>query len=634
MTTPEEQQETKPFLSFEDHEELEREHEEAIANFDKKHGWKSTPSGNDNGKNKSSTKAQQPRPAKEEYIQKYSSWNTLIEAIIVENKPYFAVVDYAANITNFVMPTIKLQESFELDEKTLFRPESSSNRPYTFKSQKDFENCIAKASKETLDSLFNKVLVMWKKFIDADDYHLKICVADTMFTYKQDVIGTTHYLFFIADNDAGKSNNLTMFNFLAYRNMMSNNMTYANIYNFLGSRDEGVGTLCEDEADTIDEDHDRMGVYKEGYTKGHPVLRIVETVHGKKQVKFNTFCFKAFAGERLPDEVIGRGFLQRTIVLKCLPGFPDYDISEVADPAGDEEFQVLVDELNELRNVLFCYFRLLHYKDKIPNIKLSIRNREKQLFKPVLRLFQGTNTFQELIPVISKYISDRREGKVNSYHAFLFRLVRDLINSKGSLELESSTVWNFLKTNVEYKEIPFKPQSIETVEFGVLSQKGVIQTLKEVFQAAPPKYHSNSRKLIFSQKIIDRMTEVYDIDVEIMIQEGEDADAAALRTHRTDRTHVGLDRHMEGPGDSTDNSDSSHDENGVKASQDRPATDTKKASYASYVSYVSCGNGDGDGHKPRIYFSNGKYHCELCNDIGDRFYMEDHKCKGRKEDRN
>jgi hypothetical protein len=626
--------EQQPF--YENDEELEQEHEKVVANFDKKHGWNNAPTDNGNGKGHNSNGDKQVRRVKEEYIQKYSNGNTLIEAIIVGNKPYFAVVDYTANIDSpkFIMPTIKLQESVSLDENTTFKPEPSSNRLYTFKSQKDLEGCIAKARNETLDLLFNKVLAMWRKYIDADDNHLKICAADTMFTYKQDVIGMTHYLFFVADNDAGKSNNLTLFNFLAYRNMMSNNMTHANIYNFLGNRDEGVGTLCEDEADTIDEDHDRMGVYKEGYTKGHPVLRIVETAHGKKQVKFNTFCFKAFAGERLPDEVIGRGFLQRTIVLKCLPGFPDYDISEVADPAGDEEFQVLVDELDELRNVLFCYFRLLHYKDKIPNIKLSIRNREKQLFKPVLRLFQGTNTFQELIPVISKFISDRREGKVNSYYAFLFRLVRDLINSQGSLELESSSIWNYLKTNVEYKEIPFKPQSIETVEFGVLSQKGVVQTLKEVFQAAPPKFHSNSRKLIFSQEIINRMAEVYEIDIEAIIQE-EDVDTTSVRTHRalrTHRTHVGLDRHMEDTGDHyTDNGDNSYNDNEVKVSQGMPAADIKKASYASYA---SCGNNGEDDDKPRIYFSNGRYHCELCNDTGDKFYMEGHKCNGKKRDKN
>jgi hypothetical protein len=567
-------------------------------------------SGGNGDARKDQQKQQQRDTGKTEYIQKYSVGNKLIEAIIVGNKPYFAVVDFIANIDvpKFVMPNITLQEGVRLDEKTVFKPESSSNRPCYFRSKEDFESCIAKARSETLDSLFRKVLSTWKKYIDADDFHLKICAADTMFTYKQDVIGMTHYLFFVADNDAGKSNNLTMLNFLAYRNMMSNNMTYANVYNFLGSRDEGVGTICEDEADNIDEDHDRMGVYKEGYTKGHPVLRIVDTSHGKKQQKFNTFCFKAFAGERLPDAVTGRGFLQRTIVLKCLPGFPDYDISEVADPAGDEEFQVLVDELNELRNGLFCYFRLLHYKDKIPNIKLNIRNREKQLFKPVLRVFHGTKTFQDLLPVVAKYINDRRETKVNSYHAFLFRLIRDLIQSQGTTELESSNIWNFLKMNVDYKDIPFKPQSIDTVEFGVLSQKGVTQTLKEVFQATPPKHKGNDRRLIFSTTIIDRMAEVYDIDVEVKIHEGDD-----LGAYGTHGAHVGLDAHI-------DNDKSSHEANARKYM----TAGVKQAPQVPQVPQVSQ-----TSDKPRIYFLGGKWHCENCKEKGDKFYMEDHKCNGK-----
>ena len=543
----------------------------------------STAGGNGDARNKdgsssSSSKGQhqqsqqKKQEGKVEYVQKYSQGNTLVEAVIIGNKPYFAVVDFTANmdVPKFVMPAITLQEAVRPDEKTILKPESCSNRPYSFKSKEDFDNYIEKARHETMDSLYRKALSVWSKYIDADDFHLKICAADTIFTYRQDTIGMTHYLFFVADNDAGKSNNLTVFNFLAYRNIMSNNMTHANIYNFLGNRDEGAGTICEDEADNIDEDHDKMGIYKEGYTRGHPVLRIVDTAYGRKQTKFNTFCFKAFAGERLPDAIIGRGFLQRTIVLKCLPGFPGYDISEVADPAGDEEFQGLLDELDGLKNLLFCYFRLLHYKDKIPNIKLNIRNREKQLFKPILRVFQGTKTFDELLPVVGKYVSDRRESKVNSYHAFLYRLIRDLIKSQGTTELESSSIWNFLKCNVDYKDIPFKPQSIETVEFGVLSQKGVIQTLKEVFQAEPPKYHSNSRKLIFSTKIIDRMTEVYDIDVDIKVHEGED------RTHRTDRTHIGLDEHM-------DDGNSSHEDKPTKNKE----ADVKKASYVSYASQAS-----------------------------------------------
>jgi chromosome segregation ATPase len=67
----------------------------------------------------------------------------------------------------------------------------------------------------------------------------------------------------------------------------------------------------------------------------------------------------------------------------------------VANPALADEFVKQLDELKELRNALFAY-RLVHYNDKIPNIKLNITNREKQLFKPLLRVFQNTDTQSEL----------------------------------------------------------------------------------------------------------------------------------------------------------------------------------------------------------------------------------------------
>lgn len=297
-------------------------------------------------------------------------------------------------------------DSLAYNEHTRLKPQLLSNRPHSFKDKDDFYAYIKKAEKETLDSLFYSVLSVWKKYIDANDFHLKLCAADTIFTYFQDKIGMTHYLFFVADNDAGKSNNLTLFNILGYRNLMNNSMTHANVYNFLGDKDEGCGTICYDEADNLDEYHDIMGIFKEGYTTGRPVVRLLDTVNGRRrQVKLNTFCFKAFAGERLPDALTAKGFLQRVIVLRCYPGYRDDDISEVINPAGDEEFQELLDELTELRNTLFCY-RLVHFKDRIPNLKLNIKNREKQLFKPVLRLFQGTRAFDTLRPVISHYIKE------------------------------------------------------------------------------------------------------------------------------------------------------------------------------------------------------------------------------------
>ena len=73
---------------------------------------------------------------------------------------------------------------------------------------------------------------------------------------------------------SGKSNRLEVFRFLAYRNWTSSDITSANIYQLLGSREEGTATICEDEADNLDLNLDKMRIYKLGYTTGRYILRI------------------------------------------------------------------------------------------------------------------------------------------------------------------------------------------------------------------------------------------------------------------------------------------------------------------------------------------------------------------------
>lgn len=313
-----------------------------------------------------------------EYVQKYSNDRLLAEAVIVGGKPCFAVV-------NTEDCQITLEDEIPLNDSSntvLKAPDISSyiTKPYSFTSTSEFENYLHKARIETLDSLYRKVKPIWKKHIDADDFHISLCAADTIFTYYQDKIGMTHYIFFIGDNDSGKSNNLAIIHYLGYRNMMNVGMSVANVYQFLGSRDEGVGTICEDESDDIDEDHDKMQIAKSGYTKGYPVTKIVITPYGRSQ--YNTFCFEAYAAEKTPDVVKSKGFLQRIIKLKCSAGLPQYDILEVTNPAGDHKFLLLLNELYDVRRLLFCYCRLLYHKDRIPDIQLNLRNRENQLFKP------------------------------------------------------------------------------------------------------------------------------------------------------------------------------------------------------------------------------------------------------------
>ena len=314
---------------------------------------------------------------KEIIARRYAENGFLYEAIIIGRSQKFAVA--VPRIAEKVeMPRIVLEDLINFDENTVIKPPQYADyidRPYVFKSLKEFQELIEIVKIKNLDELYEHVKSMWQKYVDADDFHISICAANIIFTYFQDKIGLTHYLFFVGGNTSGKSNNLTILHYLAYRNMTSSDLTAANIYQFLGSGEEGLGTICEDEADDIDEDIEKMRIYKNGYTTGRPVLR-TDTNLGRRQFKFNTFCFKAFAAEKLPDSTKAKGFNERTIELPCTYGFPKEDISEVVNSAGDDEFQGLLDELNKTRNMLLIY-RLLHFDDKIPNLRLNIENREK-----------------------------------------------------------------------------------------------------------------------------------------------------------------------------------------------------------------------------------------------------------------
>jgi hypothetical protein len=328
-------------LDDDEYQRLQDDIKNAVADGNKKYGY-----GGGNGNGKSSSVKKKKKERKAHFVQKYHDTQFLAEAVIVTGIPYFAVCNEEAKIT--------LKDSIPLTDTTELKPYetmSYMNKPYTFKTTKELESFVQKAKTETLDSLYERVKRIWTKYVDADDFHISICSADSILTYYQDKIGLTHYLFFVGNNGSGKSNNLTVFHFLAYRNFTSTDMTSANIYQFLGSMEEGQGTLCEDEADNIDEDREKMRIYKNGYTTGRPVAR-TDTSYGRQQLKLNTFCFKAFAAERLPDSLKAKGFNQRIIELPCLYGYPQFDISEVVNPAGEDEYQTLVDELNETRNLL------------------------------------------------------------------------------------------------------------------------------------------------------------------------------------------------------------------------------------------------------------------------------------------
>jgi hypothetical protein len=125
-----------------------------------------------------------------------------------------------------------------------------------------------------------------------------------------------------------------------------------------------------------------MKLYKKGYNAGGKVTR-TETGgdSGRRQDGFYVYGFKAFTGEQKLDADRAKGYNERTFYLECQEGDPEYDLSEIVSPAGDEEYEALLRDLEDLHKLLLAY-RLIHHTDKIPNIDVQVKNREKQLTKP------------------------------------------------------------------------------------------------------------------------------------------------------------------------------------------------------------------------------------------------------------
>jgi hypothetical protein len=207
--------------------------------------------------------------------QVYKSGNNhLAEAVVIgqNNRPYWIISDSLSG-------QISVHEYIEIiDEeghkKILYAPKKSTylNEPYTFESVEQINELIQDVkAKETLDTLFSKIKKQWSRYVNQPEAFINLCCGDCIFTLFQDRLGSTHYLFFIADTEAGKSTNLLMFKILAYRCFLGLDITTSNIYRFYGNDYEGIGTLCEDELTELDEEQEKLKLYKGGYTKGFKV---------------------------------------------------------------------------------------------------------------------------------------------------------------------------------------------------------------------------------------------------------------------------------------------------------------------------------------------------------------------------
>jgi hypothetical protein len=432
--------------------------------------------------------------------------------------------------------------------------------PYIFESPEELEQYLERARKETFDSLYQRMKSIYGRYLNAENHHIIVLSADTIYSYFQDKFPTLHYNIFVGDNGSGKNSALLTYRFLGYRVFYVTAASAPNYFTFLGETEEGQGTIAEDEADDIVFSKEKKKILKTGYTPGGSVPKVDLNNGGRNQGSYLTYCVKWLAMEELPDYKKAKGVLDRSFVFRFVVGDVENNIKEVIMNAGDPKFKPLNDELMDTRKLLFA-FRLIHHEDVVPDLDLNVKHRSAELTKPLLRLFSSCNdapiAVEEIRHALSKFIAERNELRRNSIESKLLDVVRNLnerrrcdndsadeLKELGQYAFYNQDIWTEVKDVLNGLENPLKSESVYTIEHGSISHKYITSVYKSKFAAKPFKNGSGSqtkRGLTFSKSVLDRLAIHYDVPDEIEIlsraQKRSESETPGSATDATDATH-------------------------------------------------------------------------------------------------
>ncbi|HET7642234.1 MAG TPA: hypothetical protein VFK40_01895 [Nitrososphaeraceae archaeon] len=134
---------------------------------------------------------------------------------------------------------------------------------------------------------------------------------------------------------------------------------------------------------------------KAGYEYNSRVPKINMNTKDQGQNWFFTYCHKILLAEKSLKEYKAPGLVDRTFSFPCRLGTVKYAIKEVGSRNLNKspKLQQLYNELLSFRKLMLCY-RLVHYKDLLPNMQTGLKNRDEELCKPLLQLFYGTESLK------------------------------------------------------------------------------------------------------------------------------------------------------------------------------------------------------------------------------------------------
>jgi hypothetical protein len=276
----------------------------------------------------------------------------------------------------------------------------------------------------------------------------------------------------------------------------------------LGMIEPGQCVLILDEADRIDESVDMMNILKSGndFTK-----RVQKTnTNTWKQEYFYTYCLKVIIGEKSPSRLKAKGLLDRMLVFTVYPGNPELDIKEVTNPQGDSNRTREYNRLIAFRKLMLIY-RLVHFKDPIPDIDINVQRRNKELCKPCIQLFYETPVQEKIEQTFQTFLDIKNSKRARSLEAILIPVVIKMVEEEGK-EISSKRIWEFIQENIQGEL--YSSNEYHIADY-VLYRSTVTKLLEDKFGAEPPKHTKKGNVVVFNLDKLEKIQKSYDIDVDI-----------------------------------------------------------------------------------------------------------------------
>jgi hypothetical protein len=220
-----------------------------------------------------------------------------------------------------------------------------------------------------------------------------------------------------------------------------------------------------------------MAILKTGYQLNGKVPKI--NTNSLRQEFFCTYGLKIIIAEKSMSLIEAKGVHDRTFSFTAYPGDSLFDIKETLNPQGNSECQKRLNDLLFFRKLLLVY-RLLHFKDIIPNIDTGLKRRNRELVKPILQLFCNAESKiqKEIASTLEGFLKAKQARKENTIEAALYPMISNMVSQYGR-ELFARDIWkaiiadDIIKGYYDEK----RPNEYQTADYGTIYRNSITNVI-------------------------------------------------------------------------------------------------------------------------------------------------------------